>query len=88
MTSTLLAGLLAILFFAPGNAQFLSAFTKSLFENLDVITLNQEGASFMLKKAYETLASAVLPLLIFVFCCIYFRRNANRFFIYTQGNRP
>ena len=83
MTSTLLAGLLAILFFAPGNAQFLSAFTKSLFENLDVITLNQEGASFMLKKAYETLASAVLPLLIFCFFAAFISEGMQTGFSYT-----
>ena len=83
MTTTLLAGLLAILFFAPGNAQFLGNFTKSLLENLDVITLNHEGASFMLKKAYETVAFVVLPLFILCFFAAFLSEGMQTGFSYT-----
>ena len=48
MTLTLLAGLLCMIFLAPSKAAQLRNFTKSIFENLNSIYLNQEGAAFVL----------------------------------------
>ena len=45
MTTTLLAGFLVILFFAPAKATEISNYTKSIFENLESISLNQEGVA-------------------------------------------
>ena len=66
MTLTLLAGLLVIIFFAPAKAEYLAQFTKGVFEDLDKIRLQQPGAVLILKDAYLTIISVVLPLMI---CC-------------------
>ena len=62
MCFTLLAGLLVILFWAPGKALELSLFTKSILENLESITLNQEGVSSTLSESYFSMAAIVIPL--------------------------
>jgi flagellar biosynthesis protein FlhB len=63
MTLTLLSGLLIILFYAPGKAEDLARFTRSIFENLDKITATHEGVSHTLTESYFTMALIVLPLL-------------------------
>ncbi|MEC7394052.1 MAG: EscU/YscU/HrcU family type III secretion system export apparatus switch protein, partial [Verrucomicrobiota bacterium] len=68
MSFTLLAGLLVILFFAPGKALELSLFTKSILENLESITLNQEGVTSTLSESYFSMAAIVIPLLV---CCFF-----------------
>lgn len=66
MTLTLLAGLLCMIFLAPSKAAQLRNFTKSIFENLNSIYLNQEGAAFVLSESYWQIFTIVWPLL---FCC-------------------
>jgi len=83
MTTTLLAGLLIILFFAPTKAEFMAEFTKSLFENLDSIILNQVGASLMLKEAYGTMATIVLPLMLACFFAAFVSEGMQTGFSYT-----
>ena len=68
MTLTLLAGFLCILFFAPAKAALVRNFTIGLFENLDSITLNQEGAGYVLSESYWQLANIVWPILV---CCFF-----------------
>jgi flagellar biosynthetic protein FlhB len=67
MTFTLLAGFLVILFYAPGKAEDIAMFTRSIFENLDSITATQEGVAHTLTESYFTLALVVLPLLLSCF---------------------
>ena len=71
MSFTLLAGLLVILFFAPGKALELSLFTKSILENLESITLNQEGVTSTLSESYFSMAA-----LSFHCSCLFFRTVA------------
>jgi flagellar biosynthetic protein FlhB len=83
MTTTLLAGLLVILFLAPAKAEYLAEFTKSLLENLDSIILNQGGASFMLSEAYLTMAFIVLPLMVGCFVAAFVSEGMQTGFRYT-----
>ncbi len=83
MTTTLLAGLLIILFFAPSKAEYMAEFTKSLFENLDAIILNQVGTSFMLKEAYGTMATIVVPLMGACFVAAFVAEGMQTGFSYT-----
>ena len=85
MTTTLLAGLLVILFWAPGKAVYLAEFTSSLFEDLDSIILNQDGASLMLSNAYSTLAFIVLPLMICCWFAAFIAEGMQTGFRFTPG---
>ena len=67
MTTTLLAGFLVILFFAPAKATEISNYTKSIFENLESISLNQEGVADILSKSYAIMGKIILPMLLFCF---------------------
>jgi flagellar biosynthetic protein FlhB len=64
---TLLAGLTVILFYAPGKAVDLMMLTRSIFENLDSITLSQEGVAHTLTHSYYTMGLIVLPMLALCF---------------------
>jgi flagellar biosynthesis protein FlhB len=67
MAMTLLAGLTVILFYAPGKAVDLMMLTRSIFENLDSITLSQEGVAHTLTHSYYTMGLIVLPMLALCF---------------------
>tara|TARA_B100001057_G_scaffold63189_1_gene56687 strand:+ start:737 stop:1849 length:1113 start_codon:yes stop_codon:yes gene_type:complete len=67
MTMTLLAGLVVILFYAPGKALEMMSLTRSIFENLGSITSTQEGVAHTLTHSYYTLGLIVLPMLAFCF---------------------
>ena len=83
MTFTLLAGLLVILFFAPGKALEISLFTKSIMENLDSITLNQEGVVSTLEESYFSLANIVIPMLVACFFAAFISEGLQTGFRYT-----
>jgi len=83
MTTTLLAGLLVILFWAPGKAEDLAEYTSGLLENLDSIILNQSGASLVLSNAYEVIAFIVLPLLASCFFAAFIAEGLQTGFRYT-----
>ena len=55
MTLTLLAGLVVILFYGPGKAKDVMAFTKSIIQNLDKINATQEGMTKMLIDSFTML---------------------------------
>ena len=83
MTFTLLAGLLVILFFAPGKALEISLFTKSIMENLDSISLNQEGVVSTLGESYFSLANIVIPMLVACFFAAFIAEGLQTGFRYT-----
>tara|TARA_B100000212_G_scaffold341535_1_gene324996 strand:- start:494 stop:1618 length:1125 start_codon:yes stop_codon:yes gene_type:complete len=83
MTFTLLAGLLVILFFAPGKALEISMFAKSIMENLDSITLSQEGVVNTLEESYLSLANIVIPLLVGCFFAAFIAEGLQTGFRYT-----
>ena len=83
MTFTLLAGLLVILFFAPGKALELSLFAKSIMENLDSITLNHEGVVNTLGESYFSMANIVIPLLVGCFFAAFIAEGLQTGFRYT-----
>lgn len=83
MTTTLLAGLLVILFFAPGKALEISMFAKSIMENLDSITLNQEGVVSTLEESYFSLANIVIPMLVACFFAAFIAEGLQTGFRYT-----
>ena len=60
MTFTLLAGFVIILFYAPGKAEDIAMFTRSIFENLDAITATQEGVAHYLGLGCPALALGLL----------------------------
>jgi len=63
MTLTLLAGLIVILFYGPGKARDVMAFTKSIIQNLHKINANQEGMSTMFIDSFTMLGLVVFPML-------------------------
>ena len=67
MTATLLAGLIVITFWGPGKALDLSAFTKTIFENLNSVVTNQEGTANLLKQSYILMGLIVVPMLVSCF---------------------
>ena len=67
MTLTLLAGLVVILFYGPGKAKDVMAFTKSIIQNLDKINATQEGMSRMLIDSFKMLGLVVFPMLALTF---------------------
>jgi flagellar biosynthetic protein FlhB len=67
MTLTLLAGFFVILFYAPGKANDVMAFTKSIMENLHKITANQEGVANTFQLSFIMIGLVVLPMLAFTF---------------------
>tara|TARA_B110000003_G_scaffold155730_1_gene156293 strand:- start:1268 stop:2377 length:1110 start_codon:yes stop_codon:yes gene_type:complete len=67
MTLTLLAGLVVILFYGPGKARDVMAFTKSIIQNLDKINATQEGMSRMLMDSFIMLGLVVFPMLALTF---------------------
>tara|TARA_X000000950_G_scaffold282458_1_gene381325 strand:- start:341 stop:1465 length:1125 start_codon:yes stop_codon:yes gene_type:complete len=83
MTTTLLAGLLVILFFAPSKALEISMFAKSIMENLDSITLSQEGVVSTLEESYLSLANIVIPMLVACFFAAFFAEGLQTGFRYT-----
>ena len=83
MTTTLLAGLLVILFFAPSKALEISMFAKSIMENLDSITLSQEGVVSTLEESYFSLANIVIPMLVACFFAAFFAEGLQTGFRYT-----
>ena len=83
MTFTLLAGLLVILFFAPSKALEISMFAKSIMENLDSITLNQEGVVSTLEESYFSLANIVIPMLVACFFAAFIAEGLQTGFRYT-----
>ena len=85
MTLTLLAGFLCILFFAPAKAVLVRNFTIGLFENLDSITLNQEGAGYVLSESYWQLANVVWPILACCFFAAFISEGMQTGFSYTPG---
>ena len=64
MTATLLAGLIVITFWGPGKALDLSAFTKTIFENLNSIVATQEGTANLLQQSYLLMGLIVVPMLV------------------------
>lgn len=64
MTTTLLAGLLVLFFWAPTKSKELMLFTMSIFENLDSIQATQEGFSAALNNSYIAMGLIVLPMLV------------------------
>ena len=85
MTLTLLAGLLCMIFLAPSKAAQLRDFTKALFENIDTIYLNQEGAAFVLSGSYWQLFNIVWPLLLCCFFAAFISEGTQTGFSYTPG---
>ena len=83
MTFTLLAGLLVILFFAPSKALEISMFAKSIMENLDSITLSQEGVVSTLEESYFSLANIVIPMLVACFFAAFIAEGLQTGFRYT-----
>lgn len=67
MTLTLLAGLVVILFYGPGKAKDVMAFTKSIIQNLDKINATQEGMSRILIDSFTMLGLVVFPMLALTF---------------------
>ena len=63
MTLTLLAGLIVILFYGPGKARDVMAFTKSIIQNLHKINANQEGMTAMFIDSFTLLGLVVFPML-------------------------
>ena len=83
MTTTLLAGLLVILFFAPQKAGELALFTKSILENIESITLNHEGVASTLTNSFFTMASIVFPILVSCFFAAFIAEGMQTGFRYT-----
>ena len=83
MTMTLLAGLTVILFYGPGKALELMAFTKSIFENLDSITATQEGVAHTMTHSYFSMGLIVLPMLAFCFVASFVAEGLQTGFRFT-----
>ena len=83
MTMTLLAGLVVILFYGPGKALELMAFTKSIFENLDSITATQEGVAHTMTHSYFAMGLIVLPMLAFCFVASFVAEGLQTGFRFT-----
>jgi flagellar biosynthetic protein FlhB len=83
MATTLLAGLLVILVFAPSKALEISMFAKSIMENLDSITLSQEGVVSTLEESYFSLANIVIPMLVACFFAAFIAEGLQTGFRYT-----
>jgi flagellar biosynthetic protein FlhB len=67
MTLTMLAGLVVILFYGPSKALDVMAFTKSIMENLDKISITQEGISSTIIESFILLGLIVFPMLSLTF---------------------
>ena len=67
MTLTLLAGLVVILFYAPGKAIEVMGFTKSIIQNLHKINFSQEGIAVLLQDSFIFLGVMVYPMLTLTF---------------------
>ncbi|MFP6900831.1 MAG: EscU/YscU/HrcU family type III secretion system export apparatus switch protein [Opitutales bacterium] len=67
VTFTLAAGVITILAFGIQKAEILGMFTRSIFENIDNFKATQEGIVNVFSMSYFTMASIVLPMLIFCF---------------------
>ena len=80
---TLLAGLTVILFYGPGKALELMAFTKSIFENLDSITATQEGVAHTMTQSYFSMGLIVLPMLAFCFVASFVAEGLQTGFRFT-----
>ena len=62
-----------------------NVFEESLFENLDSITLNQEGAGYVLSESYWQLANIVWPILVCCFFAAFISEGIQTGFSYTPG---
>ena len=67
VTFTLAAGVITIVAFGIQKAEDLGIFTRSIFENIDNFKATQEGIINAFNMSYFTMASIVLPMLVFCF---------------------
>ena len=88
MTATLLAGLIVITFWGPGKALDLSAFTKTIFENLNSIVATQEGTANLLQQSYILMGLIVIPMLVSCFLQHLLLRDPNGVQVYTKAVEP
>ena len=83
MTLTLLAGFIVMFAFGPSKALDLMGLTKSIMENLHMISLKQEGIVSILSESFFTMGFIVLPMLALTFLAAFVAEGLQTGFRFT-----